>query len=90
MLVESFKVCCKDISSIVVLFDLWNLCKRLQNFSHICFWMLKKAVSLQCKITLLSRIVFAFQSYTFVSFTMVLCITMEEVCYTDFVFTFQI
>ena len=47
VLVAAFKVCCKDISFIVVLFDLWNSCKRLQNSSHICnhgfiFLVLKK------------------------------------------------
>ena len=50
VLFEAFKVCCKYISFIVVLFDLWNSCKRLQNFSHIwnhgfIFWVLKKAVA---------------------------------------------
>ena len=52
VLVAALKVCCKDISFIVMLFDLWNSCKRLQNSSHICnhgfiFLVLKKAVSLR-------------------------------------------
>ena len=63
--VEAFKVCCKDISLIVVLIDLWNLCERLQNFSHICnhgfiFWMLKNCL---IETALLSLKFFAFQRY---------------------------
>ena len=64
-IVEAFKVFCKDISFIVVLFDLWNSCKRLQNFSHICnygfiFWVLKKRL---IETALLSLIFFVFQRY---------------------------
>ena len=52
VLVAAFKVRCKDISFIVLLFDLCRSCKRLQNSSHICnqgfiVLALKKAVSLR-------------------------------------------
>ena len=82
-------MCYKDISFIVVLFDLWTSCKRLQNSRHICkhgfiFLVLKKAVSLS---TFESDLFFRFKD---ISLTVVSFIMMEEVCYTDFIFAFQI
>ena len=72
-------MCCKDINFIVELFDLWNSCKCLQNFSHICnygfiFWVLEKAVSLR---------------FNDIRFTVVSFIMMEEVSYTDFILRFK-
>ena len=74
----------------MVLFDFWNLCKRLQNFSHICnrgfiFWVLKKSRLIETAILSLIFLRFKDNSFTVVSFIM-----MEEVCYSDFICAFQI
>ena len=91
VLVETFKVCCKDISLIVVLIDLWNSCKRLKNFSHICnhgFYILdaQKTASLRQHFW----VWFFFLRFKDISFIVGLFIMMEKVCYTDFMFAFQI
>ena len=91
VLVEAFKVCCNDISFIVVLFDLRNSCKRLQIFSHICnhglYVFLGAQKSRLIETAILSLIFFAFKD---ISFTVVSFLMIEEVCYTDFIFAFKI
>ena len=60
---------------------------KLKPYLQPWFYILDAQKSRLIKTTLLSAISLRFKV---ISLTMVLCITMEEVCYTEFVFAFQI
>ena len=68
--------------------DLWNSCKRLQNFSHICTMVLYFGCSKSRLIE--TALLSLFLRFKDISFTVVSFIMMEEVCNTDFIVAFQI